>query len=132
MTAEPYWSAERATLYGGDSLSVLATLPAASVDAVITDPPYSSGGTFRSDRAADPTQKYVPTKEVINFHPGFSGDNRDQRSFSYWSALWLSECLRVAKPGAPICLFTDWRQLPTTTDALQAGGWVTARRCRLG
>lgn len=121
---EPYWSAERATLYGGDALAVLAALPAASVNAVITDPPYSSGGTFRSDRTADPTQKYVPTKEVINFHPGFSGDNRDQRSYGYWTSLWLSECLRVAKPGAPICLFTDWRQLPTTTDALQAGGWV--------
>lgn len=39
-------------------------------------------------------------------------------------SLWLSECLRVARGGAPICLFTDWRQLPTTTDALQAGGWV--------
>jgi site-specific DNA-methyltransferase (adenine-specific) len=122
--AVPYWSGERAALYGGDALAVLATLPAASVDAVITDPPYSSGGQFRGDRAADPTQKYVPNKEVVNFHPGFSGDNRDQRSYAYWSALWLSECLRIAKPGAPICLFTDWRQLPTTTDALQAGGWV--------
>jgi site-specific DNA-methyltransferase (adenine-specific) len=123
MTA-PYWQHDRATLYAGDALAILADLPAASVDAVITDPPYSSGGQFRSDRAADPTQKYVPTKEVINFHPGFSGDSRDQRSYGYWCALWLSECLRVARPGAPICLFTDWRQLPTTADALQAGGWI--------
>lgn len=56
--------------------------------------------------------------------PDFAGDNRDQRSFLLWCTLWLSECLRVAKPGAPIVLFTDWRQLPTVTDALQAGGWV--------
>jgi site-specific DNA-methyltransferase (adenine-specific) len=34
------------------------------------------------------------------------------------------ECLRVAKPGSPLCVFTDWRQLPTMTDAIQAGGWV--------
>ena len=123
MTA-PYWQHERATLYGGDALAVLASLPAASVDAVITDPPYSSGGMFRSDRAVDPRQKYVPAKEVVNFHPGFSGDSRDQRSFAYWSAMWLSECLRIARPGAPICLFSDWRQLPTTSDAMQLGGWV--------
>lgn len=32
------------TLYHGDCLEVLRTLPAESVDAVITDPPYSSGG----------------------------------------------------------------------------------------
>lgn len=120
----PYYQDESVTLYGGEALAVLASLPSASVDAVITDPPYSSGGTFRGDRMADPQQKYVPTKEVVNFHPTFGGDNRDQRSYSYWCALWLAECLRIAKPGAPLCLFTDWRQLPTTTDALQAGGWV--------
>lgn len=121
---QPYYADERATLYGGDALAVLASLPDASVDAVITDPPYSSGGTFRGDRTADPRQKYVPTKEVVNFHPTFTGDNRDQHSYGYWCALWLAECRRISKPGAPICLFTDWRQIATTTDALQAGGWV--------
>ena len=54
----------------------------------------------------------------------FSGDNRDGRAYGYWSALWLSEALRVSKPGAICAVFTDWRQLPTTSDALQAGGWV--------
>lgn len=108
----------------GDALEVLKTLPDGSVDAVITDPPYSSGGLFRGDRSASTTAKYVCDHEVKNFHAGFSGDNRDQRAYSYWCALWLSECLRVTVPGGVCCLFTDWRQLPTTTDALQAGGWV--------
>lgn len=122
---EPYWTAERATLYGGDAvLGVLSSLTSQSADAVVTDPPYSSGGAFRSDRAADPTMKYVPSKEVVNFHPSFSGDNRDQRSYAYWSALWLAECLRIAKPGAPICVFSDWRQLPLISDAMQIAGWV--------
>lgn len=57
-------------------------------------------------------------------HPSFSGDNRDQRSFGYWMALWLGAALRASKPGALCCLFTDWRQLPTVTDSMQAGGWV--------
>jgi site-specific DNA-methyltransferase (adenine-specific) len=26
--------------------------------------------------------------------------------------------------GAPLVCFTDWRQLPTTTDAVQVAGWV--------
>lgn len=107
----------------GNALALLQAMPDACVDAVITDAPYSSGGQYRGDRIQSTGSKYVQHGTEIQ-RPDFAGDNRDQRSFGYWCSLWLSECLRVAKPGSPICLFTDWRQLPTTTDALQAGGWV--------
>ena len=107
----------------GEALWELRTLEAQSVDAIITDPPYSSGGFTRGDRMAKPGKKYEQTG-LKQPRAEFAGDNRDQRSFAYWCALWLAECLRVAKPGAPIAIFTDWRQLPSTTDALQAGGWI--------
>jgi len=107
----------------GDALKVLTSLPTESVDAVVTDPPYSSGGMVRGDRMASTRAKYQST-DVQTEHPSFSGDNRDQRSFGYWCAMWLAECRRVTKPGGMLCVFTDWRQLPTTTDAVQAGGWV--------
>lgn len=113
----------RNTVLQGEALALLRSMPSAHVDAIITDPPYSSGGAFRGDRTASTNTKYTST-DVVNLRPDFAGDNRDQRAFSYWCALWLSESLRVAKPGAPIVLFTDWRQLPTVTDAMQAGGWV--------
>jgi site-specific DNA-methyltransferase (adenine-specific) len=113
-----------AEIIHGDCLAVLREMPAASVDAVITDPPYSSGGAFRGDRMGSTSSKYVNPVEVKNFHPEFTGDNRDQRSYAYWCALWMSECLRIVKPGGLLLVFTDWRQLPTTTDAVQAGGWV--------
>lgn len=38
------FSSGNVTLFQGDALHILTTLPAASVDAVLTDPPYSSGG----------------------------------------------------------------------------------------
>lgn len=107
----------------GDSLQVLIELADESVDAVITDPPYSSGGLHASSRADLPSKKYVQTGTKI-LRPEFHGDNKDQRSFLYWSILWLGECWRIAKMGAPICLFSDWRQLPVMNDALQGGGWV--------
>jgi site-specific DNA-methyltransferase (adenine-specific) len=120
---QPYFERDGAALYRGEALSFLQSLPSASVDAVITDPPYSSGGQFRGDRANDTGAKYVQTGTKVE-RPDFAGDNRDQRAYAYWCALWLAECLRIAKPGSPICVFTDWRQLPTTTDMIQAGGWV--------
>ena len=40
-----------------------------------------------------------------------------------WATMWLTEAWRVAKDGAPVLIFTDWRQLPTVTDALQAAGF---------
>lgn len=121
----PYYTDELVTLYHGDALAVLAQLETGSVDALITDPPYSSGGMTRADRAGDVHTKYVQNDSLSGQALGaFGGDNRDQRAYGYWCALWLGEALRVVKPGGVAALFTDWRQLPMTTDALQAGGFV--------
>lgn len=120
---EPHYQDDSVSLHHGDALAVLAELPDASVDAVITDPPYSSGGMTRGDRMGSTRTKYVESGAKHDL-ADFGGDNRDQRSYQYWCALWLSECLRVTKPGGILCQFTDWRQLPATTDAIQAGGWV--------
>lgn len=109
-------------MHCGDSLQVLKSLPERSVDAIITDPPYSSGGMFRGDRTRSTGDKYVGT-DVERERVDFPGDNRDQRSFAFWCSLWFAECWRVAKDGASIAVFTDWRQLPTMTDIIQAGGW---------
>jgi len=121
----PYYADEAATLYQADALAVLAALPTASVDALITDPPYSSGGMVRSDRTVKSTDKsYVRSDSPNMLLGGVPGDSRDQRGWGYWVSLWLSESTRVLKPGGVALIFTDWRQLPTATDALQAGGYV--------
>jgi site-specific DNA-methyltransferase (adenine-specific) len=112
----------RAVLYLGDALEVLPTLN--GLDAVITDPPYSSGGQFRADRTMDVRKKYLQSDSGNNALAGFGGDNRDQRGFHFWSALWASAALRACKSGAIGAFFSDWRQLPISTDYLQAGGWI--------
>lgn len=107
----------------GEALELLASLPSGCADAIVTDPPYSSGGAFRGDRTKSTDAKYTQTEQQGR-RPDFAGDTRDQRSWAYWCALWLSECLRLAKPDARLVAFSDWRQLPTLTDAVQAGGWI--------
>ena len=110
------------TIHQGDALRVLPTFPDNSVDAVVTDPPYSSGGVTLSARQSDPAAKYQQSGTKRRYPP-MLGDGKDQRSFTAWATLWLSDCWRIAKDGAPLLVFTDWRQLPSMTDAIQAAGW---------
>ena len=82
----PYFEREGARLYHGEALAMLREMPDASVDAVVTDPPYSSGGAFRGDRVTKTSDKYVGN-DVARVYAEFSGDTRDQRAFAYWEAL---------------------------------------------
>lgn len=110
-------------IYHGNALEVLATLPKLDVQAVVTDPPYSSGGQFRGDRMRSTVEKYV-NSSTQPYRPDFAGDTRDQRAFFAWATLWLAFAYGHAASGAHALVFSDWRQLPTTSDALQAGGWI--------
>lgn len=109
------------TLYCGDCRDVLPDV--SGVDVVFADPPYSSGGAMRSDRNLPAAVKYsriAPEDKA----PDFSGDNRDQRSFMFWSADWMAKCLQVTRNKGALLCFIDWRNLPCLVDALQVGGWV--------
>lgn len=109
-------------IFQGDSLVILKTLSDETFDAVVTDPPYSSGGLSLSAKQVNPDKKYQQSGTKKQYPP-MLGDGKDQRSFITWATLWLSECWRVTKPGAPLLVFTDWRQLPSLSDAIQAAGW---------
>jgi site-specific DNA-methyltransferase (adenine-specific) len=119
----PFWSNSAAALYEGEMLHLLPRLEPGSVDAVITDPPYSSGGTTSSERMRDPADKYCQNGHTCG-RPTFAGDMRDQRSFKYWCTLWLSLARQATRTSGFLLVFIDWRQLPTMTDAVQAAGWT--------
>lgn len=80
-------------IHVGDSLDVMRTLDADSVDAVVTDPPY--GLTFMG-KAWD---RGVPGVE-------------------YWT-----EALRVAKPGAHLVAFGGTRTYHRLATAIEDAGW---------
>ncbi|WP_020179808.1 DNA methyltransferase [Methylopila sp. M107] len=112
-----------AILQEGDALELLRALAPGSMGGLLGDPPYSSGGAFRSDRAQPTSAKYQSSSDRGKY-PEFQGDTRDQRSYLAWSTLWLAAARRAVKTGGIGGVFTDWRQLPITTDAFQAAGWV--------
>lgn len=118
--SDTHWS-----LHLGDSLLWLPSLPSESADLLLTDPPFSSGGRFRGDRAVGSVDKYINGESQARLqYPEFFGDTRDQRSMLAWCSLWLAECWRILRDGATVALFADWRQTPLMSDALQAGGFV--------
>jgi len=120
---QPFHQTDTATIYNEPTERLLLSLEPETVDALITDPPYSSGGQFRSDKARDPSVKYCHSGKTLG-RISFGGDNRDQLSFEYWCVLWMQQCHRILKPGGYAMLFTDWRQLPTITNVFQAAGFI--------
>ncbi|MEY9961016.1 site-specific DNA-methyltransferase [Streptacidiphilus sp. MAP5-52] len=111
-------------LHQGDALRVLASLPDASVDAVITDPPYNSGGRTAKERTSKTARAKYTSADAQHELADFPGENKDQHAYGYWLSLLLSEAYRVTREGGALLVFTDWRQSATTGDALQAGGWL--------
>ena len=106
----------------GDALKLLGGFAPGTFDAVITDPPYASGGRTQAEKNKSTAKKYSSMGD--HAPPPFDGDAKDQRSWTRWAAEWLGDARKICKPGAPVCMFIDWRQLPAATDALQWAGWI--------
>lgn len=110
-------------VFHGDAHEVMREhLQGMQIDALITDPPYSSGAATLSDRQKSTAVKYTNNADKCQI-PDFAGDTLDQRSWTHWMASLLQAGRELAKPGAVCCVFIDWRQLPSLTDALQWAGW---------
>lgn len=84
-----YWT------YRGDSLAVLATLPAGHVDSIVTDPPYELG---------------------------FMGKGWDKSGIANNVDLW-KECFRVLKPGGYLLAFGGTRTYHRMACAVEDAGF---------
>jgi DNA modification methylase len=89
----PFHTESRFTLYVGNSLDVMPTLPPSSVDSIVSDPPY--GLSFMG-------------KDWDHGVPG--------------EAFWR-EALRVAKPGAHLLAFGGTRTFHRLAVAIEDAGW---------
>ncbi len=108
----------------GNALEVMEDMPETELfDAVISDPPYSSGAATMNGLAKSTAEKYTTTKKNCPF-PDFEGDTMDKRS---WGNMMM-RVLRLAREhtrlGGVLVLFVDWRQYPILTDVLQWSGWT--------
>lgn len=102
----------------GDCLDVLRGLAPGAVDAVVTDPPYCSGG--RQQAGARNTVSKSDRKDAA----WFIGDNMGTDTYLWFMREIARECARISTPGAPAYVFTDWRQLTTIVTAWESVGWT--------
>ena len=86
------------TLETGNCLEVLRLIPDASVDSVVTDPPYNLA---------------------------FMGKGWDDlgREFQSWCAEWSRECLRVLRPGGHLLAFGGSRTWHRLASGVEDGGF---------
>lgn len=90
-------------LLQGDCLELIQDIPCGSIDLVLTDPPYSSGGLYIKDRQKCTSEKYTDTGyNGASRFPDFSGDNMDQHSFTEFMRRILFKCRKKAKPGGDL------------------------------
>lgn len=92
-------------ILNGDSLKLLSQFEPNTFDAIITDPPYASGGRTQGEKNKSTISKYSSMGD--NAPPAFDGDAKDQRSWTRWAAEWLADARKICKEGAPVCVFMD-------------------------
>jgi site-specific DNA-methyltransferase (adenine-specific) len=87
----------RYRLFLGDCLDVLAQLPDNSVDALITDPPFSMAGGISNGRSS-----------VV-----------DTQFFAFWWRAVAEELNRVMKPESEGFIWCDWRTAAIIADGFK-------------
>jgi len=87
----------------GDCLETLRAMPDASVDSVITDPPYGLG------KEPDPREVLRAWLDGEEFKPGGAGFMGKSWDAFVPSPLVWAECLRVLKPGGHLVAFAGSR-----------------------
>jgi site-specific DNA-methyltransferase (adenine-specific) len=116
----PHYADELATLYLGDCVEVMAELPAESVDAIVTDPPYGLEFMGKEwDRLWNEGEDGRQGR--IDEHGGM--DMWGKRPQQAWHEAWAREALRVAKPGAHLLAFGGSRTHHRLASAIEDAGW---------
>lgn len=137
---EPYYSDDLVTLYHGDCLEVMRSMPDESVHAVLTDPPYALGfmgrewDTFgdvgrgaqaRVQRAGEVTA--AGEGHSTSAGPYLAAGVDSLRSaglpFQRWCEEWSRECLRVLKPGGYMLAFGGSRTWHRLASAVEDAGF---------
>lgn len=103
------------SIYLGDALLVMRTLPAASFECVCTDPPFSSG--TRKEGSKGIRKSMDRTTEDAEW---FGTDSLTTNGFVWLMRECALEWRRLLKPGGHLFCFIDWRMYPALSAAIES------------
>lgn len=109
-----------AHVLNADCLAALRDMPDASVDAIVTDPPYGLSNTTPAQVADTITRWASGDREYLPTSVGFMGHEWD--GFVPPVAVW-DECLRVLKPGGHLLAFAGSRTHDLMTLGIRLAGF---------
>ncbi|NUQ15437.1 MAG: site-specific DNA-methyltransferase [Flavobacteriales bacterium] len=93
MTETPYFDLQQ-----GDSRELIKSIPDASIDMILTDPPYNLG-------------KYSTGNIKMDWRKDFNNDLAEWDQLDFDPAFWLPEFQRILKPTGNIFAFTSYNLL---------------------
>lgn len=113
----PFLDDRDVTVYAGDCLEVMRDLSAASVDAVVTDPPYGINfmgkawdGKAIAEAAVNGIDHKLPRERSASMHAGsYDLSLTGNQAFQAFSEAWAREAYRVLKPGGHLLAFAGTR-----------------------
>jgi DNA modification methylase len=102
----------------GDCLQIMRELEAASIDGVLTDPPYCSGGFTETAKMQADNQGVRSELE----EDWFAADNMTTGGLIFLLRACLVEARRLMRQNRSALIFTDWRMVPHVAPALESSG----------
>lgn len=100
-------------IINGDCLEEIMKMPDGSVDALVTDPPFSSG-----TREANKTMRNSMIRS--DDAKWFGSDNMSTDGFGYLIRSCAKEWRRILKDGGTALVFIDWRMQAIVSSAIES------------
>lgn len=108
------------SLLHAETLETMRQLPADHFAAVVTDPPYCSGGfTEQARRTAKKQGVQAGGENAANW---FQNDDMSTGGLVWMLREVATQSQRVLVDGGSLLLFTDWRMVPILAPALESAG----------